>query len=89
MMLMNGDAQEVLQNPKSKVLSTALAEKTPEAQIQDLYVSFLSRNPKPAEVAEARAALASGLSPTDLTWVLFNSRKSHVRAVTLTIFPCP
>lgn len=75
MMLMNGDAQEVLQNPKSKVLSTALAEKTPEAQIQDLYVSFLSRNPKPAEVAEAKAALATGLSPADLTWVLFNSRE--------------
>ena len=75
MMLMNGDAQEVLQNPKSKVLSTALTETTPEAQIQDIYVSFLSRNPKPAEMAEAKAAFAGGLTPADLTWVLFNSRE--------------
>ncbi len=75
MMLMNGDAQEVLQNPKSKVLSTAMAEKTQDAQIQDLYVSFLSRNPKPAELAEAKAALTGGLRPADLTWVLFNSRE--------------
>lgn len=75
MMLMNGDAQEVLQNPKSKVLSTALAEATPEAQIQDLYISFLSRNPKPNELAEAKTGLAGGLTPADLTWVLFNSRE--------------
>ncbi|MBX7211031.1 MAG: DUF1549 and DUF1553 domain-containing protein [Verrucomicrobiaceae bacterium] len=75
MMLMNGDAQQVLQNPKSKVLSTALAEQTPDAQIQDLYISFLSRNPKPEELADARSALAGGLSPADLTWVLFNSRE--------------
>lgn len=75
MMLMNGDAQDVLQNPKSKVLSTALGESTPEAKIQDLYISFLSRNPKPNEMAEAKAALESGLSPADLTWVLFNSRE--------------
>ena len=75
MMLMNGDAQEVLQNPKSKVLATSTEEKTPEAQVQSLYVSFLSRNPKPAELAEATAALAGGLTPADLTWVLFNSRE--------------
>lgn len=75
MMLMNGDAQEVLQNSKSKVLSTAMGEQTPETQIQALYVSFLSRNPKPNELADAKAALASGLSVADLTWVLFNSRE--------------
>lgn len=75
MMLMNGDAQEVLQNPKSRVLSTAMGEQTPEAQVQALYVSFLSRNPKPNELADAKAALAGGLSVADLTWVLFNSRE--------------
>lgn len=75
MMLMNGDAQEVLQNPKSKVLSAALSESAPDAQIQDLYLSFLCRHPKPDELADARAALAGGLTPADLTWVLFNSRE--------------
>jgi hypothetical protein len=75
MMLMNGDAQEVLQNPRSQVLATSLGQTTPDEQIQSLYLSFLSRNPKPAEMTEARAALADGLSPADLTWVLFNSRE--------------
>ena len=75
MMLMNGEAQEVLQNPKSRVLSNALAESSPEARIQAIYVSFLSRNPLPAEMAEAKAAMQDGLGAADLTWVLFNSRE--------------
>ena len=35
----------------------------------------IAKPTKPAEVAEAKAALATGLSPADLTWVLFNSRE--------------
>ena len=51
------------------------AQKTPEQQVESLYLSFFSRKPKAAEITEAVAGLSHGLSIRDLTWVLFNTRE--------------
>ncbi len=75
LMLMNGEAQSVLRNQRSLVLSTSMSMKTPEQQVESLYYSFFSRKPSAVELTDAMAALSSGLTVSDLTWVLFNSRE--------------
>ena len=75
LMLMNGEAQSVLRNPKSLVFATALKQGTPEKQIESLYLSFFTRRPSAQELTDAKDALAAGMSVADLTWVLFNSRE--------------
>jgi hypothetical protein len=75
LMLMNGEAQNVLRNQKSLVLSTAMEQSVPKKQIASLYLSFFSRMPTPDEMEEAEQALKTGLSLSDLTWVLFNTRE--------------
>ncbi len=75
LMLMNGEAQHVLRNNRSLVLSTALQEDGQEQKIAALYYSFFSRKPTAEEMATAKQALADGLTLEDLTWVLFNTRE--------------
>ncbi|PAW62937.1 MAG: hypothetical protein B9S36_05765 [Verrucomicrobiia bacterium Tous-C2TDCM] len=75
LMLMNGEAQEVIGQPDSLVIKTAAAMTTPEAQVESLYLSFFSRKPSQEELAKAAAGLRDGLSLSDLTWVLFNTRE--------------
>jgi hypothetical protein len=75
LMLMNGEAQKVIGQSDSLAVQTATAQKTPEQQVESLYLSFFSRKPKSAEVADAVAGLSNGLSIRDLTWVLFNTRE--------------
>lgn len=75
LMLMNGEAQRVIGQDDSLVVKTASAMKTPEQQVESLYLSFLSRKPKPVELSDAVAGLGNGLTMRDLTWVLFNSRE--------------
>ncbi len=75
LMLMNGEAQEVLRNPKSLVLSTAMNQSSAEQKVESLYLSFLSRKPTTEELSAAKESQSSGLTPADLTWVLFNSRE--------------
>ncbi len=75
LMLMNGQTQSVLRNPKSLVLATANNQAGAEKQIESLFLSFFSRHPKPEEMKDAKDALASGMTLADLTWVLFNSRE--------------
>lgn len=75
LMLMNGEAQGVLRNEKSLVLSTAQKQENMKQQIASLYLSFFSRMPKADEMTEAEQALKSGLTLSDLTWVLFNTRE--------------
>ena len=74
-MLMNGEAQRVIGQKDSLVVQTAHAQKTPEQQIESLYISFFSRKPKPNELGEAVAGLSNGMTMQDLTWVLFNTRE--------------
>jgi hypothetical protein len=75
LMMMNGDAQAVIGSPRSLVVQAAMKQATPDAQIESLYASFFCRKPKADEVANAKAALADGLTIHDLTWVLFNTRE--------------
>jgi hypothetical protein len=75
LMLMNGEAQNVLRNQKSLVLATAMNQSVAKQQIASLYLSFFSRMPKAEEMEEAEQALQSGLTLSDLTWVLFNTRE--------------
>ena len=75
LMLMNGEAQRVIGENDSLAVQTAAAQKTPEQQVESLYLSFFSRKPKAAELSEAVAGLGNGLSLRDLTWVLFNTRE--------------
>ncbi len=75
LMLMNGEAQEVLSDPKSLVLATAMGETSSEAKVEALYLSFFSRHPSPEELKEAASSLEAGFTSADLCWVLFNSRE--------------
>ncbi len=75
LMLMNGDAQAVIGSPRSLVVKTAQGMSSADQQVESLYVSFFCRKPKANEVAAAKEALAGGLSLSDLTWVLFNTRE--------------
>jgi hypothetical protein len=75
LMLMNGEAQNVLRSPKSRVLATAIDQKSPSDQVTSLYLSFFSRHPTATELKDGSEALKSGMSVSDLTWVLFNTRE--------------
>jgi hypothetical protein len=75
LMLMNGQTQSVLRNPKSLVLATSMKQSTPEKQIESLYYSFFTRHPSDQELKDATSALKSGMTVADMTWVLFNSRE--------------
>jgi hypothetical protein len=75
LMLMNGEAQRVIGQSDSLVVKTATTQKTPEAQVESLYLSFFSRKPHANELADAVAGLGSGLTMRDLSWVLFNTRE--------------
>lgn len=75
LMLMNGEAQEVIGQDDSLVVQTASALSTPEEKVESLYLSFFSRKPEPQELATAVEGLKNGLTMRDLTWVLFNTRE--------------
>jgi hypothetical protein len=75
LMLMNGEAQRVIRQPDSLALNTAAGQAGAAQQVESLYLSFFSRRPKPEELENAVAALGSGLTLGDLTWVMFNSRE--------------
>ena len=59
----------------SRADSSSPGDATPEEQVESLYLGFFSRKPHASELADATAALGNGLSMTDLTWVLFNTRE--------------
>lgn len=75
LMLMNGEAQQVLSSRQA--LAVATAEKQVEAkdQVESLYLSFFSRRPTAEELKSVYEDINKGLKPGDLAWVLFNSRE--------------
>ena len=73
--MMNGSVAKLVDDARAEAIIAATAAKTPEGQISSLYLSFLSRRPTAAELATAKAALADGLTPGDLAWVLANTRE--------------
>jgi hypothetical protein len=75
LMLMNGEVQKVLSNPNAMILREASKSRDPAWQVRFLYVSFLGRLPTAEEARATGAMLAEGLSLTDLSWVLLNTRE--------------
>ena len=75
LMLMNGEAQEVLSSREALAVATAEAQDSAEAQVESLYLSFFSRQPSARELETVYAEIRDGLTPGELAWVLFNSRE--------------
>ncbi|MGA0134808.1 MAG: DUF1549 domain-containing protein, partial [Opitutales bacterium] len=73
--LMNGPVARLLTDAKSHAVLNATKESGPAAQVRSLYLSFLARNPTPAEATAAQKALGEGLALTDLAWTLANTRE--------------
>ena len=73
--MMNGSVGKLVADVRAEAVIVATAEKTPEAQVASLYLSFLARRPSAAELSAAKASLAGGLALTDLAWVLANTRE--------------
>ena len=73
--LMNGNVGRLVSDLKSHAVVTAYAEKSREAQITSLYLSYLSRRPTTKELAVAGRGLSDGLSLADLAWALANTRE--------------
>lgn len=73
--LMNGNVGRLVSDLKSHAVVAAYAEKSREAQISSLYLSYLSRRPNPREMAAAGQGLSDGLSLADLAWALANTRE--------------
>ncbi len=75
LMLMNGEAQELLSSRQALAVATAEKQATAEAQVESLYLSFFSRKPTTEELKVLFADIEAGLKPGDLAWVLFNARE--------------
>ncbi len=75
LMLMNGEAQDVIGQDDSLVIQAAASLADPTEQVESLYLSFFSRRPKEKELTIAVDGLNSGLTLKDLSWVLFNTRE--------------
>ena len=75
LMLMNGEAQDVLSSRQALAVATAEKQETAQAQVESLYLSFFSRKPSAEELKTIYADIDAGLKPGDLAWVLFNSRE--------------
>ena len=73
LMLMNGPIAQLITDPKSTALADAANSGKDPAE--RLYLSFLSRPPRPEEKTHVEAALKAGLAPADLAWTLLNSRE--------------
>ena len=73
--LMNGSVGKMISDAKATAVIAATAEKTREAQVDSLFLSFLSRHPRPDELAKATKAMGAGITPADLAWVLVNTRE--------------
>jgi hypothetical protein len=73
--MMNGAVGRLVADTRAEAVIAATAEKTADAQVASLYLSFLSRRPSATELAAAKASLEDGLGLTDLAWVLANTRE--------------
>jgi hypothetical protein len=72
--LMNGPVQEMVTGGSAAIVAARKA-KRPDEQISSLYLSFLSRQPSPEEMAKATIAMSKGLGLPDIAWVLLNTRE--------------
>lgn len=73
--MMNGSVGKLVADTRAAAVMDAMKEKTPDAQVTSLYLSYLSRKPTPKELTAASKSLKDGLALTDLAWVLANTRE--------------
>ena len=73
--MMNGAVGRTVSDAKATAVAAAAGLSSREAQVDSLYLSFLSRHPRPDESAKAVKAMDAGLKPADLAWVLANTRE--------------
>lgn len=73
--MMNGSVGKLVADTRSAAVMDAMKEKTPDAQVTSLYLSYLSRKPTAKELTAASKSLKDGLALTDLAWVLANTRE--------------
>jgi hypothetical protein len=73
--MMNGSVGRLVSDTRAEAVMAAEADKTPEAKVTSLYLSFLARRPTAPELAAATRSLGDGLAVTDLAWVLANTRE--------------
>ena len=73
--MMNGAVGKLVADTRSAAVMDAMKEKTPDAQVTSLYLSYLSRKPTAKELTVAGKSLKDGLGLTDLAWVLANTRE--------------
>ncbi len=73
--MMNGAVGKLVADTRSAAVMDAMKEKTADAQVTSLYLSYLSRKPTAKELAVAGKSLKDGLGLTDLAWVLANTRE--------------
>lgn len=72
--LMNGPVQELI-TKNSLAIETAAKANTTEEKISSLYLSFFGREPRQTEMSYFTSAMNDGLTTTDISWVLLNSRE--------------
>ncbi len=73
--MMNGSVGKLVADTRSAAVMDAQKEKSADAQVTSLYLSYLSRKPTGKELLAAGKSLQDGLSLTDLAWVLANTRE--------------
>lgn len=76
LMMMNGQAQEMLTNRDSLLFRTMEKVKSPSEKVEALFVSVLSRRPTMVEKDIAKRALSAGDEGySNMIWALINTRE--------------
>ncbi|MBE2286088.1 MAG: DUF1549 domain-containing protein [Prosthecobacter sp.] len=76
LMMMNGQAQEMLTNQDSLIFRTMEKVKSPSEKVEALFLSVLSRRPTLVEKDIAKRALSSGDDGyANMIWALINTRE--------------
>ena len=73
LMLMNGTFQGLISQTDSALMSGVNSKGNRQSQITEMYMSFYSRKPTPAETARILQAMKGGTTIGNLAWVLFNT----------------
>lgn len=76
LMMMNGQAQEMLTNQDSLIFRTMEKVKSPSEKVEALFLTVLNRRPTLAEKDIAKRALSSGDDGyANMIWALINTRE--------------
>lgn len=73
LMLMNGTFQGLLSQEGSALMEGVDKKTSRQEKIEEMYMSFYSRNPSDDETKRLQQALKDGTTISSLAWVLFNT----------------